>query len=424
MQFRNAQYSLMFLLLICSNEALSQFSLSAQFKPRSELRHGYRVVATRQSDAAFFVSQRSRLILDYKGKGITTKLSVQDVRVWGDEPQLSNFPNAAVHEAWAQLDINEAVDIRLGRQELIYGDHRLLGNVDWVQQGRSHDAMMIHFQKSGWLSHLGLAYNNESESLFRNQYTLANYRSLALWWLKKTFDNGFDFSFLTIGEGLEDDNSTLHYRWTIGPDIKYSSAKYALNSCFYYQLGESTSNVDLSAFLFSLNNTFKFDRTNLGIGLDFVSGTDALNSNGQKIRSFHTLYATNHKFYGLMDYFLNIPADTKGGGLVDIYAKMSNKIGAKSSFGTHLHYFLLANDVEDPGVPGTAINRGLGWEVDLVFSHSINSDVQFQIGCSAMVPTDAMRVIRGGDDSTTNFWAWTMVAFKPTFFKTKKEEDD
>jgi len=35
-----------------------------------------------------------------------------------------------------------------------------------------------------------------------------------------------------------------------------------------------------------------------------------------------------------------------------------------------------------------------------------------------------MRIIRGGDKSNFNSWAWTMIVFKPQFFNLKNPQDD
>ncbi len=410
--------------LFANRSLLAQFSMSGQFIPRLEFRNGYRALVSDDADPATFISQRSRIILNYRKKRMVTKISFQDVRVWGDEPQLSNVSNVAVHEAWAQIHFDDHWGIRLGRQELVYDDHRIVGNVDWLQQARSHDALLLTLDHEGVGAQFALAYNNERESVFKTNYSLANYRALGLLRVQKKYDNGLNLSLMSVTEGLEDDQGGLHYRWTLGPHGQYASSKYALTSTFYYQLGKNTDGIDLSAFLFSISNTFKFNKSNFGFGLDYVSGTDGLDASNDKINSFHTLFATNHKFYGFMDYFLNIPADTKGGGLLDAYAKLGNTLGNKSSLSTHLHYFLLANQVQDPDNPTNALDQGLGVELDLVYTLTINPEVQLKIGWSAMLPTDAMRVIRGGDKGHFNNWAWTMIAFKPQFFQIKSKEND
>ncbi|MBK8501853.1 MAG: hypothetical protein IPL46_06390 [Saprospiraceae bacterium] len=283
---------------------------------------------------------------------------------------------------------------------------------------------MLGLNRNALVGHLGLAYNNEAESLFSNRYSLANYRSLAFLWLNKTYENGLAISFIAVTDGLEDEQGSLHHRLTFGPHLQYNSSRYSLASSFYYQLGENTSDVDLSAFLFSLNNTFNFSKSSVGFGVDYVSGTDGLDQTNKKINTFNTLYATNHKFYGYMDYFLDVPSDTKEGGLIDTYFKMINKLNDKSSFDTHLHYFLLANNVRDPGNLNNSLDNNLGFEIDGVYSHSIHSEVQIQVGLSFMLPAEAMRQLRGGDKGNLNTWAWTMITFRPEFFKTKEDNND
>jgi hypothetical protein len=55
--------------------------------------------SSKQAKGAFFISQRSRLNLDFKQEQVLMKFSLQDVRVWGDEIQLKDVPSAAIHEA-------------------------------------------------------------------------------------------------------------------------------------------------------------------------------------------------------------------------------------------------------------------------------------------------------------------------------------
>jgi len=45
--------------------SFAQVSLTGEFRPRTELRDGYRILNTEQSEAAFFTSQRTRLNLLY-----------------------------------------------------------------------------------------------------------------------------------------------------------------------------------------------------------------------------------------------------------------------------------------------------------------------------------------------------------------------
>ena len=39
-----------------------------------------------------------------------------------------------------------------------------------------------------------------------------------------------------------------------------------------------------------------------------------------------------------------------------------------------------------------------------------------------MAPTDAMRIVRGGDKGNFNTWGWSMIVFKPQFFKSNSND--
>ncbi|MEZ4901117.1 MAG: alginate export family protein [Spirosomataceae bacterium] len=56
------------------------------------------------------------------------------------------------------------LSLKIGRQELIYDDVRLLGNLDWLQQGRRFDAALLKAVKSGWQIDLGVAFNQNSDA--------------------------------------------------------------------------------------------------------------------------------------------------------------------------------------------------------------------------------------------------------------------
>ncbi len=58
--------------------------------------------------------------------------------------------------------------------------------------------------------------------------------------------------------------------------------------------------------------------------------------------------------------------------------------------------------------------RDLGTEVDLIFGHKINDEINFNIGYSHMF---GLETLKGGSKDATSNWAWAMIAIKPVFFK-------
>ncbi|MHA4807660.1 alginate export family protein [Flavitalea flava] len=169
----------------------AQFSLTGQLRTRTELRDGYGTLKPNASSTAFLTSQRARLNFQYRSARVIFQTSVQDVRVWGaDASTISNADGnrLGVHEAWAELIManvkdssftRSAIDyfsVRIGRQELVYDDQRLLGNLDWLQQGRRHDALVFKLLQKGWQTDLGAAFNQNSDAVNVNgtYYTPAN----------------------------------------------------------------------------------------------------------------------------------------------------------------------------------------------------------------------------------------------------------
>jgi hypothetical protein len=87
----------------------------------------------------------------------------------------------------------------------------------------------------------------------------------------------------------------------------------------YAQLGDLAHN-SISAWMAAGRVTYKSTLPGaLGVGLF----GEALSGDRTKEGAFDTLYGTNHKFYGEMDFFLDIPKHTALHGLVDAGASLS-----------------------------------------------------------------------------------------------------
>ncbi len=170
----------------------AQFSLQGQLRTRSEYRNGVGTLKPEANKAAFFTSQRARLVFNYKWNNkVTFQFSAQDVRVWGQDASTISPADGAklgVHEAWAEVALANKKDtsfkkslveyfgVKIGRQELLYDDSRLLGNLDWLQQARRHDAIVFKLIQKGWQVDLGAAFNQNTDAFNYNgtYYTPAN----------------------------------------------------------------------------------------------------------------------------------------------------------------------------------------------------------------------------------------------------------
>src|SRR4051812_19881400 len=99
-----------FISLLFSSTLTAQenyFKISGQYRMRPEFRHGYKTLATDTSKAAFFITQRTRLVFEYKKDYITVYSSIQDIRTWGDEEPQKDIPGLSVNELWIQLALSK-----------------------------------------------------------------------------------------------------------------------------------------------------------------------------------------------------------------------------------------------------------------------------------------------------------------------------
>ena len=114
----------------------AQFSISGEYRPRAEYRHGFQSLAAEDQEEAFFIDQRTRINLNYNSEKYAVRIVFQDIRTWGSQQQLVNNDGAltTLHEAWGQIFLNDNFSVKLGRQEIKYDDHRIFGNVGWAQQ--------------------------------------------------------------------------------------------------------------------------------------------------------------------------------------------------------------------------------------------------------------------------------------------------
>ncbi|MFC4870804.1 alginate export family protein [Negadavirga shengliensis] len=164
-------YLYLLLCLLVSPMAYAQFQLDGQLIQRGEFRNGFgRLIHEDQSPAAF-VGQRARIQANYQYESIQFYMSVQDIRIWGDTPQLKiTDNNLSVHEAWASIQLNPDWALKLGRQELNYDNFRFLGNLDWALQGRAHDFALVKYEKNNFKLHFGAGFNQTGQALSGHLY--------------------------------------------------------------------------------------------------------------------------------------------------------------------------------------------------------------------------------------------------------------
>lgn len=415
----------MIVVLMTASLFAQEFGLSGELRPRYEFRHGYKKLASPDTDAANFISQRTRINADFLNEKFKVYFSIQNVRVWGDVSTLSPYDKNGItfHQAWGEYFFNENFSIKLGRQEIAYDDQRMFGSVGWAQQARSHDAMLLKFKtgEKGKL-HVGIALNANGETLFDEAYAVNQYKNFQYAWYHTNIGDATGLSFLALNNGIEyntylDDDRKIAYSQTLGGRFTYKKNRFNADAATYFQMGDmpgGDDKVDLSAYYFTANAKFKItDHFTAGAGFEYLSGND-MNSSSSKDNAFKPFYGTNHKFNGWMDYFY-VGSHMKSVGLTDINIPVIYK---KDKFSAVLipHFFSAAGNVYNT-MEGDNASAYLGTEIDLNLGYKLYKSVMFNVGYSHLIATESMEILKGGSKNETNNWAWIMVTFKPNFFK-------
>ena len=414
-------FTIIFCTIVITN-TYSQLKLDAEIRPRFEYRHGFGTLFPDNTDPAAFVSQRTRLKMNYNVEAFSFYLSLQDIRTWGDVPQLviSDNSGLSVHQAWTKIKLDTDFAVKLGRQEIVYDDSRIFGNVDWAQQARSHDVALLQYNKGSSRFDIGFAFNQDGQSLTGTTLTTANtYKAFQYAWYHEDWKN-FSASFLFLNNGLQfidagnADNNETRYSQTLGAHMKYGKGKWKFLGNFYYQFGNDVANNDLSAFLLALDANYTVSKSvKLGLGVEILSGNDNGAPSNGKNKAFNPFYGTNHKFNGYLDYFY-VGNHIDNVGLQDIYINSNFKLNSKSNLLLAYHNFSAEADLT-----GTD-KKQLGGELDMVYSYKIQKAITLKIGYSHLFPSEGMEILKGNFDGNTNNWGWVMLAVKPSLFSSSK----
>jgi hypothetical protein len=450
------KYLPIFFTLFCfvlMQKAQAQLSVSGQIRTRTEYRDGQGTPIAETASPAVFTSQRSRLNVGYSGYRFKIYTSIQDVRVWGQDASMINRTTVdsndglMLHEAWGELSLIDTgkviknFSVRIGRQELVYDDVRLLGNLDWLQQARRHDAILFKFDHGGWTAHVGGAYNQNAERKFGSTYTGttpagapagygittnglgAMYKSMQFAYVAKKLHFGNasflffkdDFSKFTIDPN--DPNKTPVYekgvwsRYTFGLNLFGTALrKISFGLSAFSQKGNFREGTSLDEYLLSANAMYALGRkVSVGPGVDLTSGNSK-----NPYQRFDPLYGTPHKFWGYMDYFYVADGFGSANGLLNYYFKAKYKPKDNLTLSLDAHQFRLPHKITN--ADGQSIQKELGTELDFLLTYNMTKAITVEAGYCVMESTDTMlsakvKNVPTADKMST--WGYLMINIKP-----------
>lgn len=410
-------------ILFATSLYAQEFSSDIQIRTRYEFTNGFGTLLTPTTEHTSFIGNRGRLNLNYNDTKLKIKLSFQNVHTWGDAATttLSSKNGVATFEAWAEYSFTDKWSTKLGRQILSYDNQRVIGGLDWANQGRSFDAALIKYKGAKSQLDLGFALNADTEAKVASvaPYSTDIFKDLQYAWYHISVKN-LAFSVLAMNVGKEylktPTEVGLSYFQTFGTFGKYTVKNLGVDYSLYGQTGKVGNNT-VSAWEAALNVGYAFSpKFKATAGYEFLSGKDQ-GSTSSMVKSFAPIFGTNHGFNGFMDYFY-VGNHANSVGLNDISLKLDFPIN-KVNVSVAPHYFSSPNKIIYGGVEQDAY---LGTEIDLTASYKLYKDIMLTAGYSQMFATDSMVALKGGTglNDTTNNWAYLMVNINPQIFSTKK----
>ena len=212
--------------------------------------------------------------------------------------------------------------LKVGRQELNYGDQRLVGASDWNNIGRVWDAAKLHFENprfwvDGFVANLVIPRANDFNDhnsheylsgLYASTRTLIPKQETQLYFLA---DNADAQSANIRGTGVN--GNTPRDIYTVGARVKSLPGQWH-GWDYETEVAGQFGNFAMTAtgprlndlgYAFHGGGGYTWSKAwgtpRLGLSYNQASGDN--NPNDSQHNTFVNLFPTNHKFYGYMDFF-------------------------------------------------------------------------------------------------------------------------
>lgn len=258
----------------------------------------------------------SRLYIKTKadlGHGITAYFQPQAILIEDHTSSRGSqtLSQADLLQAYLQYHIG-AFDIRLGRQQLAYGDQRLIGRLGWKDVARTFDGGKLMYRAGRERLDIFAVHPADLTSMTPTS-TSPQGKSLVTWGDRRligvynTYEiypkNGIDVyainwqhnqeALVGPGRNINTYGSRLFTHWNA----------FDLTAEAVFQRGTWTNGVAQRASAYAIKSgyTLGFWKTRLGVEYDYSPGDDK--SNPAIHKDFVFPYHTNHAHYGEMDFF-------------------------------------------------------------------------------------------------------------------------
>ncbi len=371
-----------------------------------------------------FASLRTRLGVEktFEEK-VQLFVQFQDSRVFGEEPNtLTPIDNIDLHQGYVKLmkPFEWDVNVQAGRFEVVYGTERFFGAVGWHYVGRAFDGVRFSILPESWKFDLfGLTVyesvdyiGNATPLVYPNPSELSRRYSVYGFYKNFSIDESNNFDLLTYYEANHQrtaGGAKIADMFTLAGSYFGNYGKFRTTIEAAYQFGKFIEVRDISSYLISLAFKYNLGTTDLGVGADILSGTDPNFTDKQN--TFETTFGTNHKFYGYMDYFINIPGNTYNLGLNDFYASANfSPAGSKFNFDAVFHLFMSNQSINistEENPEGSDENM-FGQELDLTIKYAFTKNTNLVWGGSLFFPGQLFKTVYDPREDIA-YWTYLMI---------------
>jgi hypothetical protein len=320
-----------------------------------------------------------------------------------------------LHQAYLTLGNHKEfpVSLKVGRQELSYGDERLVGAFGWNNIGRVFDAAKVRWQNSlfgadFFTSRVVIPEDNQFN--VNNDYEWFSGMYLTSGAIPKNQADIYFFARNASQEAIAAEPSpqapqpSARDIYTVGFRLKSKPGEfghwdYLVDSAF--QFGDyqdrrlpGAPRLDQEAYMLVLQGGYTFADTwaSPRLALEYALGSGDSDPKDGKHETFDNLFPTNHKFYGYMDFF-------SLQNLHDVRGILQLKPHPRVSVALEGHGFWLADTHDNlynvggaprggvaatPAGNGYGVNSGYsnfaGTEIDVVAGYALTRFAQLEAG--------------------------------------------
>ena len=298
----------------------------------------------------------------------------------------------------AYLQLGSARDfpltLKVGRQELTYGDERLVGAFDWNNLARVFDAAKLRYEtKDFWVDLFtsrvvvpddnNFNVSNEYDTfsgIYASTKTLIPKLETQVYFLARNTERGSP----TLQTGALIGLPSPRDIYTLGARVKSLPGQFKgwdYEGEGAYQFGRfkataASKSLDQEAFAVHVAGGYTWTKSNLlprvGLEYNFASGDSS--STDSKHETFENLFPTNHKFYGYMDFL-------SWQNIHNVRATASLKPYKGLTVTADYHLFWLA-DTHDSfytvvGAPrvGGGVGTGTGYAINPKYGNFVGSEI-------------------------------------------------